>query len=276
MQLLHRKDKQAKDFDPLICPLLPLFNCRVYHLPLRTLKEEEVMNLSGLGRFWNHTDINDAEKLPEFLIRDMCGDSFHPALISSALGNNDTLRQWINGATDGSDNLVAGQHQALATYTELCGLIQKEVEQHSNRKRLQVVRDLPRYPIVEKCEGVKRMPKVAPATVCGVRAVEITKSDQRKEHCIEAALFELDQKTCLLFNQYGISQYFEAFRASVRGPLSFEEYVRLTVGNTQVKRSVPNFSALSPNKPVDSDLQRLEGAFALWEGYFCLQTLLSL
>ncbi len=137
-----------------------------------------------------------------------------------------------------------------------------------------MVRDLPRYPIVEKCEGVKRMPKVAPATVCGVRAVEITKSDQRKEHCIEAALFELDQKTCLLFNQYGISQYFEAFRASVRGPLFFE-YVRLTVGNTQVKRSVPNFSALSPNKPVDSDLQRLQGAFAIWERSYCICSLLT-
>lgn len=83
------------------------------------------MNLSGLGRFWNHTDINDAEKLPEFLIRDMCGNSLNPALISSALGNNDTLRQWINSATDGSDNVVAGQRQALTTYTDLCGLIQK-------------------------------------------------------------------------------------------------------------------------------------------------------
>ena len=60
------------------------------------------MNLSGLGKCWHHTDINDAEKLPEFLIRDMCGNSLHPALISRP------------------SVLVAGQHQALATYTELC------------------------------------------------------------------------------------------------------------------------------------------------------------
>lgn len=81
----------------MIGPLLPLFNCKVYQLPLRILKEEEVMNLSGLGKFWNHTDINDAEKLPEPLIRNMCGNSFHPALISSALGQNEMLQQWIKG-----------------------------------------------------------------------------------------------------------------------------------------------------------------------------------
>ena len=94
------------------------------------------MNLRGLGKFWNHTDINDAEKLPEFLIRNMCGNSFHPALISSALGQNEMLKQWINGTIEGSDNVVAGQQQALATYTELCSLIQKEVERHSHTQKL--------------------------------------------------------------------------------------------------------------------------------------------
>ena len=84
LQLLQRKDTHAKDFDPLIGPLLPLFNCSTYKLPLRLLKEKEVMNLSGLGDYWTHTSIQDAEKLPESLIRDMCGNSFHPALISSA------------------------------------------------------------------------------------------------------------------------------------------------------------------------------------------------
>ena len=126
LQLLQRKDTHAKDFDPLIGPLLPLFSCSTYKLPLRLLKEKEVMNLSGLGDYWTHTSIQDAEKLPESLIRDMCGNSFHPALISSALGSNAALRQWIDNNKEASKTRVAGQRQGLATYTELCGLIQKD------------------------------------------------------------------------------------------------------------------------------------------------------
>ena len=275
LHLPQRKDTQAKDFDPLIGPLLPLFSCGAYNLPLRVLKEEEVMNLSGLGNCWSNTDIKDAEKLPESLIRDMCGNSFHHALISSALGNNTTLRRWIDGTVHGPSVLVAGQHQALATYTELCELIQKEIEKNKSRKRLQVVKDLPYYPVVEKYERAKLIPKVAPATVCGVRTAEITKQDQRKEHCIEAALFELDQKTCLLFNQYGISQYFESLRACLRSPLSFAEYTRLIIGSSLAKHSVPAFCAQLPNKPVTRDLQRLQEAFVTWERDRNLCSLLS-
>ena len=76
------------------------------------------MNLSGLGEYWTNTSILDAEKLPEALIRDMCGNSFHPALISSALGSNETIRHWVDGVKHESHVLVAGQHQALSTYTE--------------------------------------------------------------------------------------------------------------------------------------------------------------
>ncbi len=277
LQLLQRKDTHAKDFDPLIGPLLPLFNCSTYNLPLRLLKEEEVMNLSGLGDYWTHTNIQDAEKLPELLIRDVCGNSFHPALISSALGNNAALRQWIDNNSEAPKSLVAGQHQVLATYTELCNLIQKEIDKNKkSKKKFQVVNDLPHYPVVEKCGSVKLIPKVAPATICGVRTPEITKQDQRKEHCIEAALFELDQKTCILFNRYGISRYFETLRACLRSPFSFDEYTRLTIGDSLAKYSVPSFCAQLPNKPVTRDLQRLQEAFVAWEREPTLCSLLSL
>ena len=166
---------------------------------MRLLQETEIMNLSGLGNFWTHTKLQDAEKMPEALIRNMCGNCFHPALIASALGSNETIRQWVDNAQHETHALVAGQHQALATYTELCGLIQKEINKdRKNKKKLEVVQDLPNYPIVEKSRPVKDLPKVAPATICGSRMPEITKIDQRKEHCIEAAILELDQKTCML------------------------------------------------------------------------------
>ena len=86
-----------------------------------------------------------------------------------------------------------------------------------------------------------------------------------REHCIEAALFLLDQGTCVLFNQYGVSQYFDSFRAVSRTPFSFDEYVRLTIGNTQVKWSIKSSSTKSPNRPVDCDLQQLKEASLMFE-----------
>ena len=57
MFLLQRKDSHANDYDPLIGPLLPMFNCKTYNLPMRLLRESEIMNLSGLGDYWVHTSI---------------------------------------------------------------------------------------------------------------------------------------------------------------------------------------------------------------------------
>ena len=162
-------------------------------------------------------------------------------------------------------------------YTELFGLIQKEVaKDKKNKKKLQVVHELPHYPVVEKSGPAKLLPKVAPATICGVRIPEITKLDQHKEHCIEAALLELDQKTCVLFNRYGISSYFETFRACARSPFSFADYCRITISDSLAKYSVPTFCAQLPNKPVVKNLQRLQEAFVAWEREPGICSLLSL
>ena len=277
IHLLQKKGSHAKDFDPLIGPLLPIFNCDTYKLPMRLLQETEIMNLSGLGDFWTHTNLQDAEKMPEALIRNMCGNCFHPALIASALGNNETIRQWVDNTKHESYALVAGQHQALATYTELCGLIQKEIDKDKkNKKKPEVVQDLPTYPVVEKSGPVKEIPKVAPATICGLRMPEITKIDQRKEHCIEAAILELDQKTCMLFDKYGIGCYFDALRACVRTPFSFADYCRVTIGDAFAKYSVPVFCAQLPNKPVARHLQRLQEAFVEWDRGPVMSSLLAL
>ena len=108
-----------------------------------------------------------------------------------------------------------------------------------------------------------------------MRKPEITKQDQRKEHSIEAALFELDQKTCLLFNQFGIIHYFETLRACLRSPLSFAEYTRLVVGNSLAKYSAPVFCVRFPNKPVCRNLQRLQEAFTTFEKEQSLCSLLT-
>ena len=87
--------------DAIISPLLPLFHCQSYSTPFRILTEEEVTALSGLHEVWTRTSPEDAESLPEHLVRDYCGNCFHPALISSALGQNETLRKWAASGEGG-------------------------------------------------------------------------------------------------------------------------------------------------------------------------------
>ena len=81
----------------VIPPLLPMFECNTFRLPFRILTAKEVLRLSGLENHWTKVDIEDANRLPDPLIRDMCGNSFHPSLISSGFGNDDVLKRWIQG-----------------------------------------------------------------------------------------------------------------------------------------------------------------------------------
>ena len=64
-------------------------------------------------------------------------------------------------------------------------------------------------------------------------------------HLSQVHLDEMDQGTCLLFNEHGATQYFDSFRAVSRTPFSFDDYVRLTIGNTQVKWGIKSFSTKS-------------------------------
>ena len=74
-----------------------LCNPSTYKLPFRILTAKEVLRLSGLENHWTMIDVEDANRLPDHLIRDMCGNSFHPALISSAFGDDAVLKRWIQG-----------------------------------------------------------------------------------------------------------------------------------------------------------------------------------
>ena len=52
------------------------------------------------------------KKKKEDLIRSMCGNSFHPGLIGSALGGNEKLRQWIRQSLEGTLPCVANRETA--------------------------------------------------------------------------------------------------------------------------------------------------------------------
>ena len=106
-------------------------------------------------------------RLPDPLIRDMCGNSFHPALISSAFGSDDVLKRWIQGEEEGPSTLVADQNRAHAIYAELAQLIkQKGQELHKNTD-IPVVEELPCYPSVENIQGHVPLPDIAQPVLQG-------------------------------------------------------------------------------------------------------------
>ena len=110
-----------------------MFHTGTYNLPFRILKEIEVIQLSGLKDFWNNVSLTDVELVPETLLRNMCGNCFHPDLISSALGSNTFLKSWAKGEAEGSSKLVMNQAEAYAVFSELCGQIEKEAKNGSAR-----------------------------------------------------------------------------------------------------------------------------------------------
>ena len=265
LDLLKKGNRISRKFDETIAPLLPLFGCNTYQVPFRVLREQEVMNLSGLGSYWVNTSIEDSERLPENAIRDMCGNSFHPALISSALGSNSVIREWINNKAPGPDVPVANQCEALSIYTELCDLVATEIEKKKTMSKQAVVRDLPMYPIVEKATSKVGLIQIEPATIVGFRPVEVSKTDKKRELAIEAAIYVIEQQACVLFEQHGIRQYFEAFRADIRRPFTCQDYVDLTFGPKQSRVVTEKITPFSPNRPVQSLLDRLQKSFENFE-----------
>ena len=89
----------ASKKDELIEQLLPIFHNPNIVLPMRILTVQEVRKLAGLENILT-TERHGPSLLTDKVIRDFCGNSFHPSLISAALGTDDQLQQWVEGNND--------------------------------------------------------------------------------------------------------------------------------------------------------------------------------
>ena len=226
LEALQRGSCTSANFDNIIPPLLPLFECNTFRLPFRILTAKEVLKLSGLKNHWTMIDIEDANRLPDPLIRDMCGNSFHPALISSAFGSDDVLKRWIQGEEVGPTTLVADQNRAHAIYAELAQFIkQKGRELHKNTD-IPVIEELPIYPSVESVRGQVPLPSIAQPVLPGKLTIELNKNEQRIEcvlnkneqriECgIDATVAHVNEDACWALERASLASYFDAFRAPV-------------------------------------------------------------
>ena len=93
LEELARPKPSADKLDGHVQQLVPLFACATYEVPFRVVTPGEALKLSGLETHWKRTSIHDAENLPDNRIRDMCGNSFHPELVCSALGETSILEK---------------------------------------------------------------------------------------------------------------------------------------------------------------------------------------
>ena len=71
------------------------------------------------------------ELVPETLLRNVCGNCFHPDLIGSALGSNTVLKSWAKGELEGPSKLVMNQAEAYAVFSKLCEQNEKEASVRS-------------------------------------------------------------------------------------------------------------------------------------------------
>ena len=86
--------------DELIEQLAPIFHNPNITPPMRVLNLQEGRKLSGLEDILTVARHGPA-LLTEKVVRDFCGNSFHPALIDAALGTDLQFQAWVRGDADG-------------------------------------------------------------------------------------------------------------------------------------------------------------------------------
>ena len=96
---LQAEKTAATRKDELIDQLIPIFHNPNISLPMRILSVQEVRKLSGLDNVLT-TERHGPTLLTEQVVRDFCGNSFHPGLIDAALGTDVQLQQWVLGNND--------------------------------------------------------------------------------------------------------------------------------------------------------------------------------
>ena len=99
LSCFYNKTSSNPEKDAALRDVLPLFHNSSIQVPFRFLTDSEVLQVSGLSRnFGNISRLK--HMLHSQTIRSFVGNSFHPKLISIAIGTSDHIRAWIQGKTE--------------------------------------------------------------------------------------------------------------------------------------------------------------------------------
>ena len=177
------------------------------------MTEKEVIVLSGLEGHWTRNSEEDAKHMPEDLIRSMCGNSFHPGLISNVLGSNEALKQWIMQSLEVTQPYVANRETAYKVFTDLVNEVRTQIDntraKHTGAHKVSVDPTLPVFATSRPIPDDFHQPTIHPASL-GLKGVELTKSDQRKQFCVGAATQSLEPDVCRALKIAGQEELFGA------------------------------------------------------------------
>ena len=88
------RNKPPNFKDQCVWHILPIFATGYNKLPFRLLTKDEVVLVSGLSEHMTSV-MSVSNYVSEATVRNICGNSFHPWLIGSALGSDQDLKSWI-------------------------------------------------------------------------------------------------------------------------------------------------------------------------------------
>ena len=110
--------------DELVDQLITIFHNPNIVLPMQILTVQEVRKLSGLENILT-VERHGPMLLTDKVVRDFCGNSFHPRLIDAALGSDEQFREWASGLNDAQPChcTTPPLHEAFAKYQHLLRLV---------------------------------------------------------------------------------------------------------------------------------------------------------
>ena len=248
LEELAKPKPSADRLDGHVQQLVPLFSCTTYEVPFRVVTPDKALRLSGLETHWKRTSTHDAENLPDNLIRDMCGNSFHPALVCSALGETSILEKWIQGKEEHNQSApatrVATKVEAHTAYADLVDKVASRFAKDYPNKPPPNNRTLPDLPDCKPTLANEEKPIVAERQLPVYRKINVTKENREAQHRRDAAAKVLTEAEGAALETAELAWVFESLRAAVHVPFDFLNLVRVLWGFSNLQHAackLPDF-----------------------------------
>ena len=111
--------------------------------------------------------------------------------------------------------LVASQSEAFQVFAHLCDQVDVEAKRKFKKEKVVIDRTLPAFQVLELSKiqqmashGVSEKPEILPPSITGCRKVRVTKAEKHIQHCIDAALYKLEEYQCEALRKSGLERNF--------------------------------------------------------------------
>ena len=108
---------------------------------------------------------------------------------------------------------------AYNVFTDLVDQVRTQIDntrgKHTSAHKVSVDPTLPVFEISKPISEDFQQPTIHPASLSRCNVIELTKSNQRKQFCVEAAAQSLESDICRALKIAGQEELFEAMRAPV-------------------------------------------------------------